>query len=145
MLGPSVPCGEVSALLVALLVLLAAYAALIAALVLAGRTTDARMVARVIPDCIVLGRRLLGDPRVLLRHKLALGLLVGYLASPLDLVPDFIPLIGYLDDAALVVVVLRALVRSSGPELLREHWPGSGRALELVLRLVYSPGGWRTT
>ena len=134
-----------SALLLALVVLLAAYAALVVALVLAGRTTDARMVARLIPDCIVLGRRLLGDPRVLLRHKLALGLLVGYLASPLDLVPDFIPLIGYLDDAALVVVVLRALVRSSGPELLREHWPGSGRALELVLRLVYSPGGWRTT
>ena len=134
-----------SALLLVLLVLLVLYGALIAALVLAGRATDARMVARLVPDCIVLGRRLLGDPRVLLRHKLALGLLVGYLASPLDLVPDFIPLIGYLDDAALVVVVLRALVRSSGPELLREHWPGSGRALELVLRLVYSPGGWRTT
>jgi uncharacterized membrane protein YkvA (DUF1232 family) len=131
----------VSALLLALVVLLAAYAALIGALVLAGRTTDARMVARIIPDCIVLGRRLLGDPRVLLRHKLALGLLVGYLASPLDLVPDFLPVIGYLDDAALVVLVLRALVRSSGPELLREHWPGSGRALELVLRLVYRPGG----
>jgi uncharacterized membrane protein YkvA (DUF1232 family) len=135
----------VAALLVVLLVLLAAYAVLIAALVLAGRTTDARMVARLVPDCIVLGRRLLRDPRVQLRHKLALGLLVGYLASPLDLVPDFIPLIGHLDDAALVVVVLRALVRSSGPELVREHWPGSGRALELVLRLVYSPGGWRTT
>jgi uncharacterized membrane protein YkvA (DUF1232 family) len=142
---PPLPSQHVSALLIALLVLTAAYGALIAALVLAGRTTDARAVARLIPDCIVLGRRLLGDPRVLLRHKLALGLLVGYLASPLDLVPDFIPLIGYLDDAALVVVVLRALVRSSGPELLREHWPGSGRALELVLRLVYSPGGWRTT
>jgi uncharacterized membrane protein YkvA (DUF1232 family) len=135
----------VSALLLALLLLLATYVALIVALVLAGRATDARAVARLVPDCIVLGRRLLRDPRVLLRHKLALGLLVGYLASPLDLVPDFIPLIGYLDDAALVVVVLRALVRSSGPELLREHWPGSGRALELVLRLVYSPGGWRTT
>ena len=134
-----------SALLVALLVLIAAYGALIAALVLAGRATDARAVARLVPHCIVLGRRLLGDPRVLLRHKLALGLLVGYLASPLDLVPDFIPLIGYLDDAALVVVVLRALVRSSGPELLREHWPGSSRGLELVLRLIYSPGGWRTT
>jgi uncharacterized membrane protein YkvA (DUF1232 family) len=135
----------VSALLVVLLVLIAAYGALIAALVLAGRTTDARTVARLVPDCIVLGRRLLGDPRVLLRHKVALGLLVGYLASPLDLVPDFIPLIGYLDDAALVVVVLRALVRSSGPEVVSENWPGSGRALGLVLRLIYSPGGWRTT
>jgi uncharacterized membrane protein YkvA (DUF1232 family) len=135
----------VSTLLIALLAALVLYAAVVAALVAAGRDTDARALARLVPDCIVLGRRLLGDPRVLLRHKLALGLLIGYLASPLDLVPDFIPLIGYLDDAALVVVVLRALVRSSGPELVREHWPGSGRALELVLRLIYSPGGWRTT
>jgi uncharacterized membrane protein YkvA (DUF1232 family) len=135
----------VPALLLALLILVALYALLIAALVLAGRATDARAVARLVPHCIVLGRRLLGDPRVLLRHKVALGLLVSYLAMPIDLVPDFIPVIGYLDDAALVVVVLRALVRSNGPALLREHWPGSSRGLELVLRLVYSPGGWRTT
>ena len=133
------------ALLLALLILVALYALLVAALVLAGRATDARVVARLVPHCIVLGRRLLGDPRVMLRHKVALGLLVGYLAMPIDLVPDFIPVIGYLDDAALVVVVLRALVRSNGPALLREHWPGSARGLELVLRLTYSPGGWRTT
>jgi uncharacterized membrane protein YkvA (DUF1232 family) len=135
----------VPALLVALLILAALYALLVAALVLAGRATDARAVALLVPHCIVLGRRLLSDPRVPLRHKVSLGLLVGYLASPIDLVPDFIPVIGYLDDAALVVVVLRALVRSSGPALLREHWPGSARGLELVLRLTYSPGGWRTT
>ena len=134
-----------SALLVVLLVVAAAYAAVVAALFLAGRETDARALARLVPDCVVLGRRLLRDPRVLLRHKVALGLLVGYLAMPIDLVPDFIPVVGYLDDAALVVVVLRALVRSNGPELLREHWPGSGRGLELVLRLTYRPGGWRTT
>jgi uncharacterized membrane protein YkvA (DUF1232 family) len=135
----------VSGLLLVLLIVLAVYALLIAALYLAGRETDARALARLVPDCIVLGRRLLGDPRVLLRHKIALGLLVGYLAMPIDLVPDFIPVVGYLDDAALVVVVLRALVRSNGPALLREHWPGSGRGLELLLRLTYRPGGWRTT
>jgi len=135
----------VPALLLGLLVLVALYAGLVAALVLAGRATDARAVTRLMPHCMLLGRRLLGDPRVLLRHKVALGLVVGYLAMPIDLVPDFIPLIGYLDDAALVVVVLRALVRRSGPGLLREHWPGSTRGLELVLRLTYSPGGWRTT
>ena len=134
-----------SGLLLVLVIVLAVYALLIAALFLAGRATDARALARLVPDCVVLGRRLLGDPRVLLRHKVALGLLVGYLAMPIDLVPDFIPVVGYLDDAALVVVVLRALVRSSGPALLREHWPGSGRGLELLLRLTYRPGGWRTT
>jgi len=135
----------VSTFLIVLLVALVLYAALVAALVVAGRDTDARALARLVPDCIVLGRRLLGDPRVLLRHKLALGLLVGYLAMPIDLVPDFIPVVGYLDDALLVVITLRALVRSSGPELLQDHWPGSARGLELVLRLTYSPGGWRTT
>jgi uncharacterized membrane protein YkvA (DUF1232 family) len=135
----------VSALLLVLLVVVLLYAAVVLALVLAGRETDARALARLVPDCIALGRRLLGDPRVPLRHKVALGLLVGYLASPIDLVPDFIPVVGYVDDAALVVVVLRALVRSSGPELLREHWRGSGRGLEVVLRLIYRPGGWRTT
>ncbi len=134
-----------SSLLIVLLLLAVVYGLLIAALFVAGRDTDARFLARLVPDCVVLGRRLLGDPRVLLRHKVALGLLVGYLAMPIDLVPDFIPVVGYLDDAALVVVVLRALVRRSGPALLREHWPGSARGLELLLRLTYSPGGWRTT
>ena len=134
-----------SALLFAVIVVVVAYAAVVAALFVAGRDTDARALARLVPDCVILGRRLLGDRRVPLRHKVALALLVAYLAFPIDLVPDFIPVVGYLDDAALVVVVLRALVRSSGPELLREHWPGSGRGLALVLRLTYSPGGWRTT
>jgi uncharacterized membrane protein YkvA (DUF1232 family) len=135
----------VPALLVVLVIVLVVYALLIAALFLAGRDTDARALARLVPDCVVLGRRLLSDPRVLLRHKIALGLLVGYLAMPIDLVPDFIPVVGYLDDAALVVVVLRALVRANGPALLREHWPGTLRGLDLVLRLTYRPGGWRTT
>ena len=136
---------DVSALLFAILVVVAIYALFIAGLYLAGRKTDARALARLVPDCIVLGKRLLGDSRVPLRNKVALGLLVLYLAMPFDLVPDFIPVVGYLDDAALVLLVLRSLVRRSGPELLREHWPGSGRGLQLLLRLTYSPGGWRTT
>jgi uncharacterized membrane protein YkvA (DUF1232 family) len=135
----------VSALLVALLSVAVLYGALVAAVFAAGRATDARAVARLFPDFLVLLRRLLGDARVPLRHKVSLALLLAYLASPIDLVPDFIPVVGYLDDAALVVVVLRALVRSGGPELLREHWPGSGRGLALLLRLTYRPGGWRTT
>jgi uncharacterized membrane protein YkvA (DUF1232 family) len=135
----------VSTLLISILIALALYAAVVASLAIAGRGTDARAIARLIPDCVVLGRRLLGDPRVPLRHKAALGLLVAYMAMPIDLVPDFIPVVGYLDDAVLLVLTLRSLVRSSGPELLREHWPGSGRGLAIVLRLTYRPGGWRTT
>jgi uncharacterized membrane protein YkvA (DUF1232 family) len=104
---------------------LAAYALALAALVVAGRRTDAEALARVVPDLLVLTGRLLRDPRVPRRWKLALAALGAYLAFPLDLVPDFIPVAGQLDDVILVALVLRGLARASGPALLREHAPGS--------------------
>lgn len=113
------------------------YVALIVWLLLTGRRADARAFAGFIPDCIVLFRRLLGDHRVPRRHRLLVGGLVGYLAMPFDLVPDFIPVVGQLDDALLVILVLRGILRVSGPELLREHWPGPPRSLELLLRLAH--------
>jgi uncharacterized membrane protein YkvA (DUF1232 family) len=105
------------------------------ALVLAGRRESARALAGFIPDCIVLVRRLLHDPRVPRRRKLLLGVLFCYLASPLDLVPDFIPIAGQLDDAVVVAVILRIVLRGGGPDLLREHWPGPNGSLALVLRV----------
>jgi uncharacterized membrane protein YkvA (DUF1232 family) len=84
-------------------------------------------------------RRLVGDPRVRRRHKLLLGALVGYLALPVDVVPDFIPVVGHLDDALVVVLALRAVLRGSGSELVREHWPGPERSLALVLRFAGAP------
>jgi uncharacterized membrane protein YkvA (DUF1232 family) len=132
-------------LLIAVGVVVALYAGLLALLFRAGRGTDARAIARLVPDCLVLARRLLGDPGVPLRHKLALAGLIAYVVMPIDLVPDFLPVIGHLDDAILVALVLRGLVRASGPELVRRHWPGSARGLDVVLWLAYSPGGWRTT
>ena len=87
--------------------------------------------ARFIPDCLVLFRRLLGDPRVPRRHKLLLALLLPYLASPIDLIPDFIPVVGFLDDAVLVVLALRLVARR---ELVEEHWPGPESSLRVVLR-----------
>jgi uncharacterized membrane protein YkvA (DUF1232 family) len=119
-------------------VLLALYAIVVVAMIVAGRGEDARALARVIPDCIVLVRRLLGDPRVPRRHKLLLGGLVAYLALPFDLVPDFIPVAGQLDDAIVVGLVLRSLLRSAGPELVTEHWPGPDRSLSVLLRLAGS-------
>jgi uncharacterized membrane protein YkvA (DUF1232 family) len=112
------------------------YGAFVVALVVAGRGQAALGVARFVPDCIVLVRRLLGDPRVPRRHKLLLGALVGYLALPFDLVPDFIPVAGQVDDAVIVALALRVVLRASGPELLREHWPGPESSLAVVLRLV---------
>jgi uncharacterized membrane protein YkvA (DUF1232 family) len=97
----------------------------VVALVAAGRRTDARALARALPDLLVLTGRLLRDPRVPRRWKLALAALAAYLAFPLDLVPDFIPVAGQLDDAILVALVLRGLVRATGPDLLRELAPPS--------------------
>jgi uncharacterized membrane protein YkvA (DUF1232 family) len=127
-------------LLIGLLAAAAVYALAVLGLVLAGRRADARALARFIPDCIVLVNRLLRDPRVPRRRKVLLGLVAVYLAMPFDLVPDFIPVAGQLDDAIVVALALRGIVRGGGQELLREHWPGPERSLELVGRLMLGAG-----
>jgi uncharacterized membrane protein YkvA (DUF1232 family) len=93
-----------------------------------------RALAGFIPDCLVLLRQLLADPRVPRSRKCLLVGLVGYLALPFDLVPGFIPIAGQLDDVIVVGLVLRAVVRTDGGGLVRKHWPGPQRSLELVLR-----------
>ena len=112
------------------------YALFVLALVLGGRGADARAVARFVPDCAVLFARLARDPRLPRRYKALLLALVGYLALPFDLVPDFIPVAGHLDDAVIVALALRAVLRGSGTELLHEHWPGPESSLAVVLRLI---------
>ena len=72
--------------------------------------------------------------RIPRRRKLALVALLGYLASPIDLVPDFIPVAGQLDDVLAVVLVLRFVLRSADDDLLAEHWPGPPQALALLRR-----------
>src|ERR671922_1336027 len=111
-------------LIVTAVVLAGVYAALIAAIRAAPRQWDVRVIARAVPHCAVLFKRLLSDRRVPRRWKLASGFAIVYLAVPFDLVPDFIPIAGQLDDALLVALVLRGLLRSAGPRLVREHWPG---------------------
>lgn len=101
-----------------------------------GRRSDARALAGFIPDCIVFLHRLLQDGRVPRRRKVLLVGLVGYLAMPFDLVPDFIPVAGQLDDAILVAMALRIVLRGAGPTLVREHWPGPVGSLSLILRLA---------
>ena len=123
-------------LLVGLGVFALVYAAFVGALVLLGRRGDAAALATFIPDCIVLVTRLVRDPRVPRRRKLLLLVLVGYLALPFDLVPDFIPIAGQLDDAIIVALVLRTFVRSGDRDLIRELWPGPERSLALILRLA---------
>ena len=95
-----------------------------------------RELARVVPDLGRLFLRLSRDRRVPLPRRLQLIVLGAYLVSPIDLIPDFIPVVGHLDDATVAAVVLRGVVRSAGPEVVAEHWPGSVRTLNVVLRLA---------
>jgi uncharacterized membrane protein YkvA (DUF1232 family) len=120
----------------ALAVALLVYLAGVAILVVAGRRGDARALAGFIPDCIVLFKRLLGDPRVSRVHKGLLAACIAYLAMPIDLVPDFIPVAGQLDDAIIVALALRSVLRAGGASLLEEHWPGPERSLRVLRRLA---------
>jgi uncharacterized membrane protein YkvA (DUF1232 family) len=127
-------------IIVVALVVAGVYAAFVLALLAAGRRGQARALAGFVPDCAVLFKRLVGDNRISRRRKLPIVLMAAYLVSPIDLVPDFIPVAGQLDDAILVALVLRSVVRSAGPELIREHWPGPDESLRAVLRLAGAGG-----
>ena len=120
----------------ALVLTLLIYVAFVLVLLALGRRTDARAWAGFVPDCAVLFARLAGDPRLPRRHKWLLLGLVGYLALPFDLIPDFVPVAGALDDAILVAIVLRSVFRKAGAALVREHWPGPQSSLDVMLRLA---------
>jgi uncharacterized membrane protein YkvA (DUF1232 family) len=92
--------------------------------------------ARLIPDTFRLVRKLATDRTIPLRTRLPVWLLLAYLASPIDLVPDFLPVIGYADDAIVTALVLRRLVRKVGAEKLTEHWPGTTDGLHRLGRLL---------
>jgi uncharacterized membrane protein YkvA (DUF1232 family) len=115
----------------ALVAAVLAYGAFVAAVALMGRGE----LARFLPDCIVLFRRLLADRRVPRRRRIVLLLLLAYLVSPIDLVPDFVPVAGHLDDAVVAALALRHVLRGVDPELLRGHWPGPPETLALLVRL----------
>ena len=110
------------------------YVVAVAALIAAGRREDARALAGFIPDCLVLCSRLARDRRVSRPRRAALFVALGYLALPIDLVPDFLPGIGQLDDAVVVGIAIRLVVHGSGTGIVREAWPGPEASLTLVLR-----------
>jgi uncharacterized membrane protein YkvA (DUF1232 family) len=91
---------------------------------------------RLLPDLIGLVRRLAADPEVPRSARVTLWLLVGYLLLPFDLVPDVLPGIGYADDAIVVAIALRRVVRTAGAEALRRHWRGTEAGFAIVRRLA---------
>ncbi|MGI8721532.1 MAG: YkvA family protein [Geodermatophilaceae bacterium] len=98
--------------------------------------TGIREALRLLPDVVRLLRRLAADPSLPRGVRVRLWLLLAYLLLPIDLIPDFIPVIGYADDAIVVALALRSVTRLAGPESLTRHWPGSAEGLVAVRRLA---------
>jgi uncharacterized membrane protein YkvA (DUF1232 family) len=121
-----------------LLALLAVWVALVAFLVIAkpkGSTLNDAL--RILPDTIRLVRRLAADPALPKGIRVRLWLLLAYVALPIDLIPDFLPVVGYADDVIITLAVLRSVVRRAGPEALRAHWPGTEAGLAVLSRLAH--------
>ncbi|MFC6087599.1 YkvA family protein [Sphaerisporangium aureirubrum] len=91
---------------------------------------------RILPDLLRLLRRLAADRTLPTGIRVRLGLLMAYLAMPIDLIPDFIPILGYADDAIIVTFVLRGVVRRAGLDAVRRHWPGSDDGFTALCRLT---------
>ena len=91
---------------------------------------------RILPDLLRLLRRMAADPTMPRGVRVRLGLLLVYLASPIDLIPDFVPVLGYADDAIIATAVLRSVVRRAGLDAVRAHWPGSDDGFAALRRLT---------
>lgn len=122
--------GIVAALLVGWLALIVTLA------IVRPRGNLLREALRLLPDVLRLVRRLAADPGLPRGVRIRLALLLAYLAFPIDLVPDFIPVLGYADDAIIVAVVLRSVVRHAGVQAVRRHWPGTDDGFAALSRLT---------
>lgn len=111
------------------------YAVVIGALVLVGRRTAAKEIAALLPNLLMLFKRLARDPRVPRGSKALLVLGAAWVASPIDLIPEFIPVLGPLDDAVVAALILRHLLKTAGVDVIAEHWRGEPATLDRLLRL----------
>jgi uncharacterized membrane protein YkvA (DUF1232 family) len=117
-------------------ILLSWLAMVVALVIISPKGNLLRESLRILPDLIRLLKNLTTDPTVPRGIRVRLGLLMAYLALPFDLIPDFIPVLGYADDAIVVVAVLRSVVRRVGIEPLRAHWPGTPDGFTALCRLA---------
>jgi uncharacterized membrane protein YkvA (DUF1232 family) len=123
------------AVLIGLAIAVAIWVAAVLALVAFGRVGAARELVSLVPNLLLLFKDLVRDERVPRSAKLWLGVGAVWLASPIDLIPEFIPVLGPLDDAVVAAAVLRHLVRRAGNEVVYEHWRGEPATIARVLRL----------
>lgn len=91
---------------------------------------------RLVPELLLLLKRIMTDASIGWRARLLVLLLLLYLASPFDLVPDIIPVIGFADDVIIVAWVLRSVIRSAGPQTIQRHWRGSEAGRHIIERLA---------
>jgi uncharacterized membrane protein YkvA (DUF1232 family) len=89
-----------------------------------------------LPDLLRLLRRLAADRTLPRGVRVRLGLLLAYLALPFDLIPDFIPVLGYADDTIITIAVLRSTVRDAGLDAVRNNWPGTDEGFAALSRLA---------
>ena len=135
--GVTVPEGGAGLVLGIALGLVLVWLAIIGLLwVLRPRDVGLGELVRVVPDVLRLVRELIGDAATPLGVRLALGGLLVWLISPIDLIPEFIPVLGPLDDVVVAVIVLRFVRRRLGIEELRRRWQGTPAGFELLSRLV---------
>ena len=117
--------------------LVTAWLALVVALLVARPRGGLLMeTVRLLPDTLRLLKDLAVDRTLPRGVRVRLWLLFAYLAVPFDLIPDFIPVIGYADDAILVALVLRSVVRRAGAEAVRHHWAGTPDGLAALWRIT---------
>ena len=119
--------------LIGILVVVGVWVIAIAALAIAGRRSAALELATLLPNLVVLFRGLLRDPRVSRGSKALVWFAVVWVVSPIDLIPEFIPIAGPLDDAIVAALVLRHVLRRSGADVVAEHWRGDPATLNLIL------------
>ncbi|ADB75129.1 DUF1232 domain-containing protein [Geodermatophilus obscurus] len=98
-----------------------------------------RELLRLLPDVLRLVHRLAGDGTLSRGVRVRLWLLLAYLALPIDLVPDFVPVLGHADDAIVVVLVLRSVVHRAGTAAIDRHWPGTPDGLAALRRASRLP------
>jgi uncharacterized membrane protein YkvA (DUF1232 family) len=133
----SIPVDALRTVFAVVVALLAAWAVTIV-LIWRFAPNQARLldVVRLLPDVLRLAASLAADPTTPRSSRVALAVLAVWIASPIDLIPEFVPVIGPLDDIVVAAIVLRWVGRRVGEETLRSHWPGSAEGFGLVLRLL---------
>jgi uncharacterized membrane protein YkvA (DUF1232 family) len=120
----------------AAIVLVATWLSAVVVLLVIGHRYASRELLTLVPNLVRLFRGLLGDPRVPLSSKIAVGIAVGWLISPIDLIPEFVPVLGPFDDVVVAALALRHVLRRAGEDVVREHWHGADGSLRAIIRVA---------